>query len=294
MRYRAFGFVIDSELELIQVTKDHTEEAPEINIRYAKLSETGLSFNDFYQDSREYRMCPNGVANFRITDGKLIEVEPLSEKELAHIGVYILGTCMGAIMHQRKLFLMHGSCVTDGEHSVLLCGNSGAGKSTLASEFLKHGWKLLTDDVARIDGIDEKKPYVRSSYPSQKLWEDSLKNYKHEKEEIHSLYSRGDELKFGVDVSDMFVEGRRPLSLIVRLVVSDTIESDVQLVEGFGKIEQIRQNTYRNWLITDQQQYFQRVVTLGSIMPMAISVRKRGDACAEHLYQRIVSILNEM
>ena len=44
-------------------------------------------------------------------------------------------------------------------------GASGAGKSTMASEFLKHGWQLLTDDVSAILNIEEKAIHIFGAGP---------------------------------------------------------------------------------------------------------------------------------
>lgn len=293
MKYKAFGLIIDSEFELPQVLPAPEDSDADVRICYSELSKSGLVFEPVFVGEQEFRMCPYDIANMRVTDGKLIEIEPLNTSMNNHIIVYIMGSCMGAILHQRGIFPLHGSCVTDGKRSVLLSGHSGAGKSTLAAEFISHGWKLLTDDVAVIKGIEEGDICVQSSYPSQKLWEDSLNNYSHSEEDVHSLYSRGDELKYGVNVAEHFYEGTAPLSLFVRLVINDEEDSKVVSVEGFGKVEQIRINTYRSYMVEDKQKYFQRCVTLGTKIPMAVSIRKQGDSCATLLYEQIVNILDK-
>lgn len=292
MKYKAFGLILESEFELPQILPADENAVADVRICRAELSKLEVKFEPVYTDSREFRMYPEDVAYFRVTDGHLIEVEPVNNANYSLMVVYIMGSCMGAILHQRGFFPLHGSCVTDGKRSVLLSGHSGAGKSTLAAEFLSHGWKLLTDDVAVIKGIEEGKPYVQSSYPSQKLWQDSLKRYEHTEEEVHSLYSRDDELKYGVDVSKHYYDGTAPLSLFVRLCVTEDQPTGVVSVTGFGKVEQVRINTYRSYMVADQQKYFQRCITLGTTLPMAVSFRKEGESCATTLYEQIIAILD--
>lgn len=291
MKYRAFGFNIDSDFELPQLLQTEESATTDVYIKRVKFKETDIDFTKSFIGPGELRMCPKGLAYMRITNGNLIEIEVLKEDELSHLYVFIMGTGMGAIIHQRGLLPLHGSCVTDGKRAVLICGDSGAGKSTTASEFLAHGWKLLTDDVAVIKNFENNKPMVQSSYPSQKLWKDSLAKYNDSTNNIHSLYSREDEIKYGVDVSDQFIEGMVPLSLIVRLVATEEYPTNVQLVDGFGKIEQIRYNTYRHQLIEDQQSYFQKVVTLGTTIPMAVAVRRTGEECSTYIYEELIKII---
>lgn len=190
-----------------------------------------------------------------------------------------------------KVMLLHGSCVTDGTHSILLTGDSGAGKSTLAAEFLSHGWKLLTDDVTAIpheDGLSAI-PMVQASYPSQKLWQDSLRRYTYDDTDIHSLYLEDGREKFGVHVAEHFWDGRCPLSLIVRLIPTDT-PCSLQEIHGMTEVDQLLRNTYRLCLIprTYRERHFQRCVTLAGQVPMVVITQQRGTLCANTLYEMII------
>lgn len=198
---------------------------------------------------------------------------------------------MGAILHQRGILPLHGSTVTDGSRAVLITGDSGAGKSTLAVEFLKNGWKLVTDDVAAVENIDSV-PTVRSSYPSQKLWEDTLKCYPKGEREIHSLYLREEREKYGVSVSDAFYGGSCPLSLIVRLVPADR-PCCIQTVETMPRIDQLIRNTYRLYMIPpkQRQRHFQSCVTLAGKVPVALLIRQKGMQCVNTLYEMILKLL---
>lgn len=293
-KYKAFGFIIESEIEIIHIPYAEADAQVDVRIVVADLQSKGYSRESDICTRDEMCFCPKDLAILRVTDGKLIEVEPLhSGKDQTHLTVFIMGSCMGAIIHQRGLLPLHGSCVTKEGKSVLIMGNSGAGKSTLASEFLNNGWKLLTDDVAIIKNIDEI-PMVQSSYPSQKLWKDSLAHYKREDERVHTLYSRGQEDKYGVNVEDMFQDGTAPLSLLVRLLAAENVRTGAFLEKGFARIEQVRQNTYRSYMIDtqDQQKHFQRCVTLGTKIPLAVAVRNQSEQTAHYLYEEIVRCLD--
>lgn len=290
-RYKAFGLVIESCFPIAQLA-EVTSGEPEVRIVRADLS--GLPAAQRQRAGKEHHFI-RGLDNclHRVSGGNLIEVHPLEGFDEAKLGVYLLGSCMGAILIQRGFMLLHGSCVTDGRHALLITGDSGAGKSTTAAEFLKHGWKLVTDDVTCIldrDGV----PAVQSSYPSQKLWQDALEHYEKKHEDIHSLYFTEDREKFGVNVIDSYFDGICPLSMVVRLLPADHM-CTIEPIEGMTKVDQLLRNTYRLEMIhsDDMQRHFQRCVTLSTKVPMALAIRENGKQCADTMYELITKHLEE-
>ena len=289
--YKAFGLAIESCFPISQLPVIEPRE-PDVRIIWA-------DFSDLLAAERKY---VNPTGNFfrgldncrhRITGGNLIEVERLEDFQPSQLGVYLMGSCMGAILIQRGFMLLHGSCVTDGKHAVLITGDSGAGKSTTAAEFLKRGWKLVTDDVTCVfdqDGV----PMVRSSYPSQKLWQDALDRYEKQAEDIHSLYFTEDREKFGVNVAESFFDGVCPLTMAVRLFPADA-PCSLTPMEGMTKVDQLLKNTYRIKMIQPQdlQRHFQRCVTLSTKIPMALAVRENGRQCADIIYELIIKHMEE-
>lgn len=290
-KYRAFGLVLASEFPIIQVPVASSDEAPDVFLRRADLSQVEIPEDSFLIRDNDVRFLIDDAARFRITNGNLIEADCVENCSEEYLAVFLMGSCMGAILHQRGLLPIHGSCVTDGGRSVLITGDSGAGKSTLAAEFLANGWKLLTDDVSVIKDI-EGTPVVQSSYPSQKLWQDSLEHYDRQLERIHSLYARDDREKYGVSVADLFYTGIAPLSHIVRLIPSE-LETQIQPIDGFARVHQLMCNTYRPYMIVGdgRQRHFQRCVTLSEKVPMSLVIRKNGEQCAARLYELICNAM---
>lgn len=289
--YKAFGLVIESVLPIPQIP-EAGEAAPDVRIVPAKLR--GIVDPEAPTTAEGGAIIPTLTDTlFRVTNGNLIEADVCEEDTESNVAVYLMGSCMGAILVQRGFMLLHGSCVTDGRRSVLITGDSGAGKSTTAAEFLRRGWKLLTDDVTCIfdrDGV----PMVQSSYPSQKLWQDALDRYEKSACDIHSLYFSEDREKFGVNVSDSFFDGVCPLSMVVRLIPADH-STCLSPIEGMAKVDQLMRNTYRGYFIArqDQPRHFQRCVNLAMKIPMALAVRDKGKQCADTIYELITKHLEE-
>ena len=289
--YKAFGMVVESEFPIAQL-REISPQKPDVRICRGDLS--GLT-----QEQRLFS-GPQGCfftgldhCAHRITGGNLIEVDPGEDYDLPKLGVYLLGTCMGAVMYQRGIMMLHGSCVTDGQRAILLTGDSGAGKSTLAAEFLRRGWRLITDDVSALHDV-EGIPMVQSSYPSQKLWQDALDRYDRPQEDIHSLYLAGSREKFGVDVSRYFYDGRARLRMVVRLLPGEA-DCHLEPIDGMTKVDQLMRNTYRRELIEPHnlQRHFQRCVTLSTKIPMAAVTRTNGEDCAGRMYDLIINYLEE-
>lgn len=289
-RYNAFGFQIESEYNILQLTETNSTTPADVFIKKTVFDSFDVE-NGFTQiQDDEILVSAENVAKYRITGGNLIEVEKALNCKDAQFSLYLLGSCIGAIIHQKGLFPLHGSCVTNGKKSILITGDSGAGKSTTAAEFLKNGWKLVTDDVTLLTSINP--PMVQSSYPSQKLWGDSLQHYQKNEEVIHSLYNRNDEEKYGIDVSDFFFDGTAPLSLIVRLA-AEAMPTQISPINGMAKVNQLLYNTYRLNMIPQKalNQHFQKCVTLSSKIPMALMIRNNKEQCVTEVYEKIIGFL---
>ena len=289
--YKAFGLVIESCFPLPQVPLIEPRD-PDVRVVRADLSTLPSECRKTVSANSVYFLA-KGQGCFYITNGDFIQVDPLPGHTEAHLAVFIMGSSMGAILHQRGYLPIHGSCITDGKRSILLTGDSGAGKSTLAAEFLSRGWKLVTDDVCCVSSFDST-PMVQSSYPSQKLWQDALDRYERPKSDIHSLYTTDSREKFGVDVSRFFFDGCAPLSMVIRLL---PIKGPciLQPMEGVMKVDQLMRNTYRSQIIEQRnlQRHFQRCVTLSTKIPMAVVTRTDGQDCAAKMYELITDYLEE-
>lgn len=290
-KYRAFGLNIESCVAISQISPAEFSQ-PDVTIEQADLSRVPEEERRLTGPGSAFFMVDEGFV-FQITNGCRICFDGPEDADRSVLPVYLMGSCMGAVLIQRGFLLLHGSCVTDGTHAVLITGQSGAGKSTTAAEFLKRGWRLVTDDVTCVyeqDGAF----MVRSSYPSQKLWKDTLDRYDRPGKDVHSLYFQGDREKFGVAVADRFFDGTCRLSLIVRLLPANH-ECFLSPIEGMAKVDQLMRNTYRAYFVAekDRPRLFQRCVDLSQKTPMALAVRENGRDCAPVLFEKITKFLEE-
>ena len=291
VRYFAFGLNICSEIEIAMLRPCDTTAEPDVTICRKDLSSLrGEGMETFtLEPQRVFVRLTEKIACL-MENGNSIAVDAAEGTEQGLLAVYLLGSCMGAILIQRGNLLLHGSCVAKDGKAVLLTGDSGAGKSTLAARFLANGWRLVTDDVAVVRGIEEHEATVYPSYPSQKLWQDAIDrtDYKGEK---FSLFQEERREKFNIRVEAFSNEPAR-LTAVVRLVPTDA-ECSVEEITGFVRVDQLMRNTYRSYMIPEKERpkHFQRCVTLGNDIHMLAALRARDRDTTQEIYDRIVSMI---
>src|SRR5699024_10349861 len=177
--YTAFGITISSDYFLPELKhislKDCKQDLTIKKENLSSLWSKHVQTDSYYYIKENFCMVRvPGVAIYKIEDGRKISVSPFDGSSEDQIRLYILGTCMGVALMQRKMLPIHGSCIAIDGKAYAIVGDSGAGKSTLASAFINRGFDLLTDDVIALKLSEDNVPIVIPSYPQQKLWQKSL------------------------------------------------------------------------------------------------------------------------
>ncbi|MEH6945324.1 aldolase [Bacillus sp. JJ722] len=253
--YKAFGMIISSEILLPELTRinivDHNAD---IVIEKAELysiwSEQSKAESNFIIKPNWIMFHISDVGYFSIENGNRIVFSPLREAHEDEIRLYILGSCMGALLLQRGILPLHGSAIAIEGKAYAIVGDSGAGKSTLASAFLKRGYKLLSDDVIPVTLNEENIPMVTPAYPQQKLWLESLNHFEMQSNQYRSLISRAD--KFAIPVQSMFATESLPLAGIFELVTStENEEVKIHPIQDLQRFYKLFYHTYRNFFIQE-------------------------------------------
>jgi hypothetical protein len=117
-----------------------------------------------------YLLIIEGVGRFSMKDGKQIVIEPVPGIAESELRVFLLGTVLGVLCHQRGLLPVHASAVNINGRAVLFSGNSGAGKSTMAAALGQRGHPLMADDIVAITPETMALP----AFPQRKLALDVL------------------------------------------------------------------------------------------------------------------------
>ena len=140
--YDLFGLTVASEFAIPWAPQTEARGEADVIIRRAGEEAGGEGGFQF--------AVPN-VARYRIVGGREIIVDPAPGVSEEAIRLYLLGSALGVLLHQRGLLVLHANAIVIDGAAVLFIGASGAGKSTLAAWFAARGYPVLTDDICAVD-----------------------------------------------------------------------------------------------------------------------------------------------
>jgi len=242
MRYRAFGLSIHSDMPLralipvVSTRSDITIARGNVPDRLAAPA----MVKPYSQSAPgELLFTVPAIARFYVTGGTMIRYQPKANSDPQTIALYLLGTGLGAIMHQRGRLVIHGNALRFSNQAVIFAGSSGQGKSTLAAAFYQKGYELLADDLASVD--DRAK--VHPSYPQLKLWHDSATRLHIDVERMERV--RQPILKYACPLDGGFCDKPLPLKSIYILQAHNENRFEIKPVKGITKMTALIAQTYR-------------------------------------------------
>ncbi|MFD2328451.1 aldolase [Cohnella sp. GCM10020058] len=301
VKRRAFGLTISSELALPELPEASTENNDtDVTIRIEDLSETWQTFaepgrtSSVTEDRLLFRI--EGTAIYEVRCGREIIVSPEEKAQSDKVRLYVLGTCMGALLQQRRILPLHGSAVLINGKVYAFIGDSGAGKSTMASCLVQRGYPLISDDVIAIAGPNEAAPYVMPAYPQQKLWQTSLDGLGLQDSSFKPIIERVE--KFAVPVPDAFSGSPVPIGGIFVLSRSESKEVEISEVPRFLGMAILQYHTFRRSLIDGfglNEWHFRSAVALAGRVPL----RKLGRPLeslgftANEMADRVLSLISK-
>jgi len=243
--YRAFGVNIASELLLPELMISGEGEGVRIisGIVPEKIDNPKAEGVCYQAAPGIFLLNIKDVARFLVKQGTEITIEPSPNAAPEDIRLFLLGSCFGALLHQRGFLPFHGSVVNFEGRGIIFSGVSGSGKSTLAGSFKKRGYPVLSDDVANIALDAEQKPVVHPSYPQIKLWKDSLIKLGEEPELHRKVRKKLD--KYGVLLKSGYFNETLPLAAIYIIVAKNAGNEEIEAITGIEKFNALRKNTYR-------------------------------------------------
>ena len=179
--YRIAGLVVASEIELPGAIPVRSPDATaDITVRGGAVPEhldTASARGPTWQISgTRFLLQVPGVARFLLSDGREIVFEAAAAAEPGDVSIFLLGTALGILLHQRGQIVLHASAVRVGGKAVLFCGASGTGKSTLAAALAKRGLPLVNDDLCAVVLTGDGAPMVQPDGRQLKLWAQAIDN----------------------------------------------------------------------------------------------------------------------
>ncbi|RCW42712.1 aldolase [Paenibacillus prosopidis] len=298
--YNSFGLRIESYIPLpeLPLSEEHTHLGNE-KVTVTMKDLTSL-WNEFAQTDEYFTVRDNQVlirvpdtAIFCIRNGESIIVSPYEGSEEDKIRLYILGTCMGVILMQKRILPLHGSAIAINGKAYAIIGVSGAGKSTLASILLNKGYKLLSDDLIAVTLTQDHIPMVMPAYPQQKMWQETIDQLGMSSTDFQPLFDR--ETKFAVPVPSRFCEHPLPLAGVFELVKTET-NAALEPINGLVRFHTLLQHTFRSFLIERlnlMEWHFSTLAQFANRMDMYQLQRPSSGFTAHELAQLLLNTIHK-
>ena len=228
------------------------ERAPDVLIRSADFPDSLSNPLDRSQvhevNGEELILRVADVGRYLVRNGREILIDREPDATDHDVRVYLLGTCIGALLHQRGFLVLHASGVITDHGCLLFTGESGAGKSTLLAEFLRRGNKMMVDDVCAVRFDSAGRPIVVPSYPRTRLWRDAADRFAIDTSELARTRPSWD--KFEYQVPTQFWGQEEPMSHVFHLAGPNTSdEISFQRLGPMDAFKTLVDNTYRGILL---------------------------------------------
>jgi len=160
--------------------------------------------------------------------------------------LFLLGSAFGALLHQRRLLVMHASTIQTARGAVLFVGDSGHGKSTLLAALVRRGYAMLADDVTAVTVDSPSGPVAFTSYPRLRLCADAAARLDYPVAGLPRVHSPGRVSvdKYVVPVTH-FCATPLPIHAVYTLNIHATPDIQLEPVNTVERFALVAANTYR-------------------------------------------------
>ena len=242
--YSVFGLDLRSELPLPELLEEEKSARPQVTVRIDKVPEAPVAGPGPHLTEGGLLLVIDGVARYFVKDGSEIIIEPEPRVPDANLRLFLLGSAMGALLHQRGLLPLHANAVEVGGRAFAFMGESGAGKSTLAAWFHDHGFRVIADDVCVVGFAGDDRPQVRPGLSRLRLWRDTLDATGRDAADYQRSFFGDDADKYDVPLAKPCSSDEPiPLAAVYLLERSEALA--VEPLTGVAAAEAIFANTYR-------------------------------------------------
>lgn len=269
--YLIGGITIESDIffpELIQ-----TDRKADVQVMYGEvpehLEQNNVDFPFIEANENQYLLKLEKIGRLLVENGTKITIQKSPNAKSKDLENYVLTNSIGALSYQRDLIPMHGGVFIHNNKGILISGSSGNGKSTLLASLYKKGFKIISDDISNLEIVDGKL-FVYPSFPSILLWKDTADKIDLHLTKIPKLRDDLEKYIFPIDLKSFYQAVE--LDKIIVLQNSEVIETTIE-VKGIGKIDSLRKNSFKPWMIHSfgkQKNHFQQLSKIANMINLEV------------------------
>ena len=266
--YSLFGLHIRSDLLLPELLGACPESEPQVFVQLGRALPAVVTSAGLLSTEAGVLLTIDGIARYAIADGCRIIVDRESGVPDANVRLYLLGSAMGVLLHQRGMLPLHANAVEIEDGAFAFMGVSGSGKSTLAASFHDKGYRVIADDVCAVRFDRSRRPFVTPGLPRLRLWQEALEGTGRQPSQYSRSYAGDDNWdKFDVPLPHETAV-RAEVELVGVYLLERGESLSISQLRGLDATQAVFSNTYR-----------------GSYVPAAGNVQGHWEACMELVRQ---------
>ena len=296
--YYVFGLYLKVNFEIPELLKVHeSEDGTEVEVDFNQINNFPLEVNlqeGWYKtENHNLYFLVEGVAKFFVSNGNRIEIETFAGVDEDNIRLYLLGSALAGIIHQRKYLPLHASAILYKGKAILFSADSGFGKSTLCMALKLRGFNVVSDDVCCF--VDTENGFkINSGYPQLKLWKESVELFDVlDSKELPKV--RKYEEKFKIKVNDDFCFGSFDVRAIFFLSIEDRGDVMIDNLSPINSLTYFQSNIFRPFFVSDKtdiKNNFKKIVSIiDNTEIFKISRPSKGNSL-ELMIENILKTLN--
>ena len=295
-QYSIHGLTVQSPFEIAGLRAAATGRGEadvriELGAAPVELVQPVVIAEGYQASGDEILLNVRGVARYWMRAGRRLVVDRYPGAHLGDVLVYLLGSGLAGILHQRGYFPLHASAFVRDEECIGFMGDSGAGKSTLAAILSQRGFKLLSDDVLVTIPAEGEGLLAMPSSVALKLTPQSLplagigKSAK--------SFDSSDRSKMRIDVQSRFADRPARLAALYRLhwLMPRAADPEIDRLAPFAALTILRQNVYQSSLIDAMRREAQFLAFAGKVVSEVELFEFRRGMCLDHVEAQVDFLL---